>query len=169
MCMKSIFHSSVSPSNYHLTWWRKMNTWIFSITFKWKLRYPRIPYFTPEQSVGFRDWGNVINGHVLRPVWQAGVKSGRRTVWEKETVCFKETVSKKLFQRWDRGTQALLGPEPCSSEPHHCYLVSWQQKASSVLQWSQPPVSLVTSPILLITLNTLCYFLVQGLSPSWRS
>ena len=37
-----------------------------------------------------------------------------------------------------------------------------KQKVSVVLQWShQPPVSPVTSPILLVTLNHLCYFLVH--------
>ena len=37
-----------------------------------------------------------------------------------------------------------------------------KQKVSVVLQWShQPPVSPVTSPILLIALNHLCYFLVH--------
>ena len=44
-----------------------------------------------------------------------------------------------------------------------------KQKGSVLFWWSQPAVSPVSSPILLITLSYLCYFLVRGLLPRQRS
>ena len=33
------------------------------------------------------------------------------------------------FERWDQLTQDLLDREPCSSEPHPFYFVSWQAES----------------------------------------
>ena len=38
----------------------------------------------------------------------------------------KKLETELQFERWDQGTQDLLGPEPCSSGPRQFYLVSWQ-------------------------------------------
>ena len=60
---------------------------------------------------------------LLQPAQQVGMESGQRTVWKKET---RDRI-KVLKMR--PGTQDLLGQEPCSSEPHHSYLVSWQAQS----------------------------------------
>ena len=66
-------------------------------------------------------------------------------------------------------TQDLLDEKPCSTEPHHFYLVSWQAGSICCAKMKSASCVPIISPILLITLNCLCYFLVQGLSPSWKS
>jgi len=38
----------------------------------------------------------------------------------------KKLETELKFKGWDWGTQDLLDQEPCSSEPHHFYLVSGQ-------------------------------------------
>ena len=60
---------------------------------------------------------------MLWPAQQVGIESGQHTVWEKETRDRIEVL------KMGPGTQDLLGQEPCSSEPHHSYLVSWQAES----------------------------------------
>lgn len=98
--------------------------------------------------------GRIINGVVLRQAQQVGIKSGPRAVWEKETR--------------DRIKVLKMGLGDTSG-PHHFYLVSWQ--AESICCVTTMSFSCIPSHVsrLLITLSYLCYFLVQGLSPSWRS
>ena len=94
---------------------------------------------------------------LLQPAQQVGIKSDWRTVWEKETrdrIKVLKDGTGRLKTSW------VKSPVPQS---HITFTECLgKQKVSVVLQWShQPPVSPVTSPILLITLNHLCYFLVH--------
>ena len=66
---------------------------------------------------------------LLRPAQQVGIESGQHTVWEKET---RDRI--KVLQM-GQGTEDLLDQEPCSSEPHDFYLVSWHAESASAVLW----------------------------------
>ena len=66
---------------------------------------------------------------LLRPAQQVGIESGQCTVWEKET---RDRIK---VLKMGRGIQDLLDQEPCSSEPHHFYLMSWHAESTSVVLW----------------------------------
>ena len=76
---------------------------------------------------------------LLRPAQQVGIESGRRTVWEKETRDRIKVLKVGL------GASTPLGQEPCFSEPHHFYFVSWQ--AESICCVTMKSASFVPSQI----------------------
>ena len=55
--------------------------------------------------------------------------AGRGRKWSTQQFGEKKLETELKFQRWDWGTPDLLDPEPCSSESHHFYLVSWQAES----------------------------------------
>ena len=102
-------------------------------------------------------------GQLLQLAQQVGVESGRRTVGE------KEIRDRMKVLKMGPGDSRPLGSRVVFLGAPSCLFRVLATKRICCAAWSQPPVSLVMSPILLITLNYLYYFFVQGLSPNWRS
>ena len=60
---------------------------------------------------------------MLQPAQQVGIKSGRHTVWKKETRDRIKVLKMGL------GDSRPLGQEPCCLELHHFHLASWQAES----------------------------------------
>ena len=128
------------------------------------------PHFTAPTSYETMCSGNGrktsttgVGPGLLRPAKQVGIESGWCTVWGKETRDRIKVLKMVSGDSRPLGSRALLlGATSLlfSVLASRKYLLCYNE-----LSLLCP----VTSPILLITLDYLCYFLVQGLSPSWRS
>ena len=93
--------------------------------------------------------------------------AGRDRKWlgKSNTVWEKATGDRIKVLKMGPGTQdLLLGSRALFLGAASLLFSVLAHRKHLVLRWSWPPVSLVTPPILLITLNCLCYFRVQGLS-----
>ena len=64
-----------------------------------------------------------------RIISAAASTAGRNQKKSMHSLGKKKLDTELKFSRWDRGTQDLLGQEPCSSEPRHFYLVSRQAES----------------------------------------
>ena len=70
----------------------------------------------------------ILYSVLLWPVQQVGIENGQCAVWENKQT--KKTTKDRIkVLNMGQGTQDLLDQEPCSSEPHHFYLVSWQAES----------------------------------------
>ena len=120
----------------------------------------RTARFIENSKVYSPDYKTYFYSEVLWPSQQVGIESGQCTVWEEEIRDRIKISKMELRDSWPLGSTALFfGATSLLFSVLACrkYLLCYDKIGL---------VSPVTSPILLITLDHLCYFFVQGVHPT---
>ena len=99
---------------------------------------------------------------LLWPAEQVEIESGRCTVWGKQT---RDRI--KVLKMGPGDSRPLVSRALFLGATSLLFSVLASRK--DLLYYDEVSLLCPQSPILLITLNYICYFLVRGVSPSWSS